>query len=249
MLIPVSQSLWFKMYNQYDDEPVLNRPFDEVSELKRRKQFSTREVGLNHPDNHSFIRVTDSGEIEIFGGPGIGIVINPGTRSISFFADSVKFYTKEEDGIRWNNKSFNPASDKYNEPALVKTNDFSNNPAYFRTDYYLNNLDNIQSEDDNNAITIMGNYGLGSNSISDNISVEKPAILTAEQEKLLTNYAKTHSDREVLVVRELLEFGYSFSEAVQKVKDGDFNRPDNLEDFLYIRTDLEDFPHNVDDLE
>lgn len=237
------------MYHEYDEDPIRSLPFDEVLELKKRKEFSNREVGLNHPDNHAFIRITDSGEIEIFGGPGIGLVINPGTRSITFFADSVKFYTKEEDGMRWNSYSFNPASDKYNEPALVKTNDFSNNPAYFRSDYYLNNLDNIESEDLNSPITIVGNYGLGSGSLRDGISVERSTALTAEQEKLLTNYAKNHSDIEVLSIRELLEFGYDFSQAVQKVKDGDMNRPDNLEDFPYIRTDLEDFPYIVDDLE
>jgi hypothetical protein len=40
---------------QFKQSPV----FNETAEIKRRKEFSHREVGLTHPDNKAFIRITD----------------------------------------------------------------------------------------------------------------------------------------------------------------------------------------------
>ena len=75
-------------------------------ELTKRKQFSEREVGFNHPDNESFLRLNDHGDIEIFAAPGVGIVISGKSKSISFFGDSIRMYCKE-DGLRWNSYNFN----------------------------------------------------------------------------------------------------------------------------------------------
>lgn len=227
------------MYEYDLPEEAPKKRFDEVAEYKKRKEFSTREVGLTHPDNQGFFRISDSGEIEIFAAPGVGIVINPGTRSISFFADSIKFFSKEDDGLRWNNMSFNPASDMYNEPTLIKTNDFSNNPAFFRTNHYLNNLENLDQLESQEPVTIIGNYGLGSGSIPDNEQEEVTSTITAEQEKLIFDYAKTHSDSEVLHIKELIQSGYSFNEAVQKVNSKDFNYSDNMENFPWITDDID----------
>ena len=75
------------------EEPIdrARQSFNEITELKKRKEFSTREVGINHPDNKAFIRINDSGEIEIFAAPGIGIVISPSTRAISFLLTVLYF--------------------------------------------------------------------------------------------------------------------------------------------------------------
>lgn len=224
---------------EYDNENKKEIKFDEVLEFKKRKEFSTREVGLTHPDNNGFIRISDSGEIEIFAAPGVGLVINPSTRAISIFADSIKFYSKEDDGLRWNGMSFNPAGDVYNEPVFVKTNDFSNNPAYFRTNYYLNNLEQLDELDATKPITIIGDYGLGNGSVRNSQPADQSSNISSEEEALLRDYAKTHSDSEVTKIREYLQNGYSFSEAIKKNEENNFNNSDNLENFPWIRNDLD----------
>lgn len=224
---------------EFDEENKKKITFDEVVEFKKRKEFSTREVGITHPDNNGFIRISDSGEIEIFAAPGVGLVINPSTRSVSIFADSIKFFSKEDDGLRWNNMSFNPSGDAYHEPAFVKTNDFSNNPAYFRTNYYLNNLDQLDQLDSTKPVTIIGDYGLGDNAIEDDYSAAVISNISAEQESLVREYAKTHAESDVIRLRELLESGYSFSEAVKKLSDNNLNDSDNLENFPWIHNDLD----------
>ena len=215
-----------------------NKPFDEVLEMKKRKEFSTREVGITHPDNPAFMRVSDSGEIEIFAAPGIGLVINPKTRSISFFADSIKFFCRDDDGLRWNGMSFNPAADVYNEPALIKTNNFLNNPAYFRNNHFLNNIENMDNPEQDQPITIMGRYGLGANVPGTGQTDTSKTAISGTEELLILEYAKTHSDSEIISIRELIESGYSFSEAIEKIKNQDQTQSNNLENFPWINDDV-----------
>lgn len=225
------------------EEPIdrARQSFSEVTELRKRKEFSTREVGINHPDNNGFLRINDAGEIEIFAAPGIGIVISPSTRAISFFADSIKFYTREDDGLKWNNSSFNPASDVYNEPALVRTSDFHQNPAFYKIGHYLNNLDQLDEIESVSPITIGGDYGLGLvPGQEDNFFT--PAVepqLSESDQALLDNYMKTHSDTEIRMLKYLLMNGYSFSEATKKVENKDYTVGNNMEDFPWIENDLE----------
>lgn len=132
----------------------------EITEMNKRKTFSQREVGLNHPDNPSFIRLTDSGDIEIFAAPGVGMVINGSTRTISLFADNIKFNTKE-DGLKWNSMEFNHSATLFSEPTFVSADEKSYNPAYLNMDYYINNLDTLDKEDLQKSVTINGDYGYG----------------------------------------------------------------------------------------
>lgn len=83
-------------------------------------QFSAREVGITHPDNSSFFRIRDSGDIEIMAVDGLGIVFNVARRNITLVADEIKFLTKEDAGLRWNKFAFNPHADNYSQPALVQ---------------------------------------------------------------------------------------------------------------------------------
>lgn len=101
---------------------VFKRP---VHTAYSRDIFSEREVGINHPDNGAFVKISDNGMIEIIAGEGLGIVIDPHSRSINLFGDSVKFHTRDNDGLRWNRLSFNHRSTKYVEPTFVeqKTDD------------------------------------------------------------------------------------------------------------------------------
>ena len=83
--------------------------------LNKRNQFSRREVGMNHPDMFSFMKLADNGDIEIMAAPGVGIIISAVTRSVTILADTLKIYTTEDDGIRWNNYSFNYAASDFTE--------------------------------------------------------------------------------------------------------------------------------------
>lgn len=82
--------------------------------------FSPREVGLTHPDNQTYVKLSDSGSIELMTAEGVGIIIDPHTRSVNIFADTIKFHTKDVDGLRWNRLSFNHRSTKYTEPTFVE---------------------------------------------------------------------------------------------------------------------------------
>lgn len=101
-----------------------NRPFSAAA---TRDKFSSREVGLNHPDNGTFIRLCDNGNIELMVSTNFGIVLDASSRSINLYADSLIVHTKDIDGFRWNRLSFNSRATKYTEPSFVETlvTDFS----------------------------------------------------------------------------------------------------------------------------
>ena len=96
------------------------RGFKNITDVTRYEEtFGAREVGLTHPDHDGFIRITDRGDVEIFSKPGLGIIMHSSNNSISFVADSVRFLTKDQDGLRWNNVAFNPKATTYSEPSLL----------------------------------------------------------------------------------------------------------------------------------
>jgi hypothetical protein len=84
-------------------------------------RFSEREVGITHPDVSSHVRLKDNGDIEIISGEGLGIVFNRKDRSMTFFADSVRMLTRDDDtGLRWNKLAFNPKATTYDQPAFIR---------------------------------------------------------------------------------------------------------------------------------
>lgn len=91
--------------------------------MGQQDRFGGREIGLTHPDNPSFIRLSDNGDIEIIAGEGLGIVLNLARRSIVFMADQVKFMTQTEAGFRWNQVALNPKATSFNEPAFTNVSD------------------------------------------------------------------------------------------------------------------------------
>jgi hypothetical protein len=193
--------------------------FNESDEISKRNTFSKREVGLTHPDTSSFIRLTDRGDIEIFAGEELGIIISPSSGSISIFADVLKIYSKEDDGLRWNNMSLNYASDQYSEPALVKTNKKNINSGFNYADYYLNSLDDFDGlESDNNIVTIQGEYafrdsGPNTGSLS---SHQNKSNISPENMDLLKEYALTNNQNKIDYIKNLLEYGYNFDQAREK---------------------------------
>lgn len=96
------------------------RPLLAMSE---QSMFSPTEVGITHPYTNAFIRLTDDGDIELVAGPGLAMILHPQNRSLTIVADSVKFVTKEQGGLRWNKFAFNPQADQFQEPALIPWNE------------------------------------------------------------------------------------------------------------------------------
>lgn len=187
-------------------------------ELKSRKEFSDREVGLTHPDISSFIRLNDNGDIEIFAAPGVGMIISSSSRSISFFGNFVKFFTKD-DGLRWNTYKFNISSYDYSQPTLVKINRKEMNSAQEGVYHYLNLVDKLDQEENNNPVTITGNYTLGEvNQIEyqELQSDEDYSDLSYEDVALLEVYATDYSRDHLDLIIKFLREGLNFSQAHQR---------------------------------
>ena len=196
----------------YQDPPI-----PVSSEIKKRKEFSDREVGLTHPDLSSFIRLNDQGDIEIFAAPGIGIIISARSKSISFFGDSVRMFTKE-DGLRWNTYNFNYSASSYIEPTLVKINNKSIHSAQNGVSYYLDLAKKYDQEEKQKPITITGEYGFAppvdqlKQEYQSEYSIDG---LTNEQIGLLEIYQSDHSKDHILYMIGLMKEGASFEQAHQ----------------------------------
>jgi hypothetical protein len=196
----------------YQDSPI-----PVSSEIKKRKEFSDREVGLSHPDLSSFIRLNDQGDIEIFAAPGIGIIISARSKSISFFGDSVRINTKE-DGLRWNSYNFNYAASSYIEPTLVKINHNLIHSAQNGVSYYLDSAKKYDQEEKQKPITITGEYGFAPSidPLKQNYQSEYSIDgLTNEQIGLLEIYQSDYSKEHILYMISLMKDGISFEQAHQ----------------------------------
>lgn len=100
----------------------MNERFERPTDiLSMQDMFAEREVGVTHPDVSSHIRFKDNGDVEIISGEGLGIVFNRKNRSITIFADSIRFLTKEGTTLRWNKNSFNDKANTFNEPTFIPT--------------------------------------------------------------------------------------------------------------------------------
>jgi hypothetical protein len=194
--------------------------FNEADEIRKRNSFTRREVGLTHPDTSSFIRLSDRGDIEIFAGEELGIVISPSSGSISIFADVVKIFTKEDNGLRWNNMSLNYASDEYSEPALVKTSEKEINSGFNYADYYLNLIDNFDPvETGSSMVTIDGEFafrGPRDSTREEAPFQNSPSSISDDSLTLLKEYSLTNTQEKVDYMKNLLELGFTFSQARDK---------------------------------
>ena len=197
---------------------IIKKDYPVELELDRRKQFSEREVGLNHPDNESFLRLNDQGDIEIFAAPGIGIVISSRSKSISLFADSIRFHCKE-DGLRWNNYNFNYSASNFAEPTLVKINLKNIHSAQNGASYYLDAVKLIEEEESQKPVTINAeNKFKTRDSILEQkyISDDNISDLTFEQAGLLEAYSTSYSQNHINLIIKYLRMGYTFSDAHQQ---------------------------------
>lgn len=104
--------------------------------MQKMSEFNSREVGLTHPDVFSYIKLADNGDIHIMVDNGVGIILSASQQAIFLVADTVKFLTKDHDGLKWNKVAFNPKATKYSESTFVypRTND---NNIYSNVQDYL----------------------------------------------------------------------------------------------------------------
>lgn len=195
---------------------------DADVELKKRKEFSDREVGITHPDLQSFIRLNDQGDIEIFASPGVGIIISSRSKSISIFGDSIRFFTKD-DGLRWNSYNFNYAASNYIEPTLVKVNPKTIHSANNKVSYYLDLLKDYEDKEDQNTVTINGEYGFNpDNDVPSQALIPENDFtgLTTEQIGLIeaysTDYPKEHIDLIIKFLKEGLNFNQAHERALRE---------------------------------
>lgn len=122
-----------------------------------RNTFSLREVGITHPDNFGYIKITDSGDIHIMASDDLGIIINKFSRSITFVADTVRFFVKDK-GVRINDSVINDSAHKFTEPALLPYDIDDYTTAYHYVTSYLNDdydyVENDKIEDPNTGLMI-----------------------------------------------------------------------------------------------
>lgn len=206
------------MYQQNQSIISKNTDFSISDELNRRTEFSRREVGFNHPDNNSFLRLNDDGDIEIFATPGIGMVISASGRSISLFADKIKFFCSEN-GLRWNNFNFNYSATDYSQPTLVKVDTKTINSAQNGAEHYLAKLKNLEEKDSQLPITIKGDYGFSSDELNNDQKYDSliPTEGLSEQEIMLVqNILKEHSREYIEYLVALIKNGYTFAQAKSK---------------------------------
>ena len=191
---------------------------DADVELKKRKEFSDREVGITHPDLQSFIRLNDQGDIEIFASPGVGIIISSRSKSISIFGDSIRFFTKD-DGLRWNSYNFNYAASNYIEPTLVKVNPKTIHSANNKVSYYLDMLKTYEDKEEQTPITISGEYGFNPDDDvpSQTLMPESDMTgLTTEQIGLIEAYSTDYPKEHIDLIIKFLKEGLNFSQAQER---------------------------------
>lgn len=116
------------------NEDRFRRP---TSLVNGEDEFKDNEVGITHPETSGFIRLKDNGDIEIVAGEGVMIVMQPASKTITFVADSIKFMTRDRQGLRWNGSYFNENAANFNEPTLVPADDQGSRSLYKGVEYFL----------------------------------------------------------------------------------------------------------------
>lgn len=112
--------------------------YDDIHKVvNKMSSFNEREVGITHPDNNSFVKINDNGDIEAFAGEGLGIIIRAKNRSITLMADTVRFMVRDM-GVSINDTTINEKARKFTEPSLIPY-DFDRHPTMYEyTESYIN---------------------------------------------------------------------------------------------------------------
>ena len=114
------------------------RPHDLVF---TEQEFTGSEVGLNHLSNGAYVRLRDSGDVEVMATDGLGIIMHAKNRSITIIADSLRFVTGSENGLRWNNIAFNSKANEYHEPTFIDIDAYEEFNPYQGVDQFMYDFD------------------------------------------------------------------------------------------------------------
>jgi hypothetical protein len=145
------------------------------------------------------------------------------TRSVSIFADTLKIYTTEDDGIRWNSQVFNYAASDFTEPFLIPLREFQKSAAYHD---YLEKIQKIQSVQQSSSgeeeVTIEDGITYGGITISKDITLNKEisydSFLSEDEFKMLVEESKTSSPQKIEYMKKLIYQGYSYRQAKLKAE-------------------------------
>lgn len=98
---------------------TFNSPYEAIN---KQDTFGVREVGLTHPDNESSVRIKDNGDIELVAGEVV-VSLSAASSSVTIIADHIKLLTKKDNGLRWNELTFNDRATTFNEPTFITVDD------------------------------------------------------------------------------------------------------------------------------
>lgn len=95
---------------------MIRRPSELIGE---QNQFGYNEVGVTHPTTSAYIKLADNGDIYLMANPNVGIIFNSTRQSITLVGDTIKFVTPDNQGLCWNELSFNAKATRYSEPTFI----------------------------------------------------------------------------------------------------------------------------------
>ena len=78
-------------------------------------KIKEKEIALKHPWTEAIVKLTDDGMIDIFADDQLGIRVDPNTKSVNMFGDTVNIIANNLNvrtrpyGFNWNGKVFNPS--------------------------------------------------------------------------------------------------------------------------------------------
>ncbi|MCW4012303.1 MAG: hypothetical protein NWF07_04840 [Candidatus Bathyarchaeota archaeon] len=90
-------------------------PYNYSEANRKKSAYSTNEIGLIHPENGSYMKVADDGDIDIFASEILGIKMDAQTESLRVSAAHASIIAKDLSimtnpaGLSWNGYYLNPA--------------------------------------------------------------------------------------------------------------------------------------------
>ena len=155
--------------------------------------------------------------------PGVGIIISAATRSISIFADTLKIYTTEDDGIRWNSYAFNYSGSDFTEPFLLPIREYQKNAAYHDYMEKIRKIEQLQNPSSaQNEVTIDTGLNIGKVNISKETSfnqIDSQEFYISEDDlNLLQQELKKSTQQKIDYMKELIYQGYTFNQAKLKAE-------------------------------
>lgn len=96
-----------------DEHRAKDGKIEYESEDEKDQMIGPDEIALRHPKTGAIVKLSDDGCIDIFGGPTLGLRMDPNTNSLNFFGETINLLGKQvnietkPNGLSWNNYAFN----------------------------------------------------------------------------------------------------------------------------------------------